>query len=313
VSRFELPGSIPLCRRILSSLYILETGEPGLAGAISQALDRQVYVPGDFIIRKGEQNDSMYFIDKGYVDVLHKTTEAPITTLGPLSFFGEIALVSRIKRAVASVRACTDTESYRLRRDAYARLIINYPSFKEWIESVTRLRLTRSKEHRMSRPSGLRDNMGIQEIISDAENVDERRGSGIIGARCWANIATLGRQTSMNSMNAMSNVMKRANTSPADAKCGGNTFAHWACAVTEGLKQVRTTAGCASCRSHPHQFSTQSRTASSRDMAAGGDGNDNEATGALRSRLSSGTSGFSSFGRFSRTLSSRRIAHDPER
>jgi len=93
-----------LCRRILASLYVIETGEPGLAGAISQALDRQVYVAFDCIIRQGEQNDSMYFIDKGFVDVLSTQTSEPVTTLGPLSFFGEVALVSKTKRAVATVR-----------------------------------------------------------------------------------------------------------------------------------------------------------------------------------------------------------------
>ena len=49
---------------------MVEKGEAGLAGAISQALNRVVYVEGDFVIREGEVNESMHFVEKGLVDVL---------------------------------------------------------------------------------------------------------------------------------------------------------------------------------------------------------------------------------------------------
>ena len=68
-------------------------------------------------------------------------TTQPVTTLGPLSFFGEMALLSRRERAIASVRVRTNCETYHLKRDAYERLVLNFPSFKDWVESVARLRL----------------------------------------------------------------------------------------------------------------------------------------------------------------------------
>eukprot|EP00966_Prymnesium_polylepis_P184461 4275505-Prymnesium_polylepis.1 len=156
-------------------LQVVEKGEAGLAGAISQSLERVVYVEGDFVIREGEVNGSMHFVERGMVDVLQlSVSDQPLTTLGPLSFFGEMALLSRRERAIASVtrgkawdliegsaslawpcrslnaifvcRSRTNCETYNLSRTAYERLVINFPSFKDWVESVARLRLALKKK-----------------------------------------------------------------------------------------------------------------------------------------------------------------------
>ena len=47
---------------------------PGLAGAISQQLERVVYVAGDHIIRQGEESEGMYFVSSGCVEVRRRAS-----------------------------------------------------------------------------------------------------------------------------------------------------------------------------------------------------------------------------------------------
>lgn len=58
------------CKPILAALHIVDGTEPGLPGALSRALQKVVYVKGDFIIREGEPAEAMYFIEHGEVRVL---------------------------------------------------------------------------------------------------------------------------------------------------------------------------------------------------------------------------------------------------
>ena len=89
------------CQHILTHVHALDSAEPGLRGSLSQALQRVVYVSGDFIIREGDIAEAMFFITSGKVDVVHVPQNAdhasatPLTTLGPGSFFGEVATVTR--------------------------------------------------------------------------------------------------------------------------------------------------------------------------------------------------------------------------
>jgi CRP-like cAMP-binding protein len=142
------------CRAVLSTLQVLDSGDrsstrpqlkdAGLPGAISQQLERVVYVRGDHIIREGEEPEGMYFVSQGQVEVI-STFGDVLSVLGPSSFFGEMALLNPEGRAVASIRVRSYCEGYRLSRDAYDKIVFIYPSFKEYLESVAKLRL-RSKQ-----------------------------------------------------------------------------------------------------------------------------------------------------------------------
>jgi hypothetical protein len=66
-----------------------------------------------------------------------------LTTLGTKAFFGEMALLNpRGNHAVTSVRAKGFCEAQHLSSAAYEQLLSQYPSFKEYVELVARLRLT---------------------------------------------------------------------------------------------------------------------------------------------------------------------------
>jgi len=83
---------------------------------------------------------------------------------------------SRLAEVRFASQARTDTETYRLRRDAYQRLIVNYPSFKEWLESVTKLRLQKSTSDQEAPKS---NGKNVHELIKteEAKAVAARRTS----------------------------------------------------------------------------------------------------------------------------------------
>ena len=64
-----------------------------------------------------------------------------LTTLGPLSFFGEMALLHPEGRSVASVRVDTYCEGYHLSVASYLDLTATHPTIRDHIESVAKLRL----------------------------------------------------------------------------------------------------------------------------------------------------------------------------
>jgi len=139
------------CQALLSRLHVFDGAEQGLKGALSQVLQPVVFVQGDYIIQEGDAADAMYFISTGKVDIIrgkHRPNgaeETRIATLGPGSFFGEVSMVSKTMRAVASALTMDHMTGYALSYDEFQRLAKSYPSFKAWIESVVRLRLANTQ------------------------------------------------------------------------------------------------------------------------------------------------------------------------
>lgn len=61
-----------------------------------ESLDIHVYSPEEDIISQGEEGYILYFLAKGFVDVLmvdDQHVQKRINTMGPGSFFGEISLI----------------------------------------------------------------------------------------------------------------------------------------------------------------------------------------------------------------------------
>jgi CRP-like cAMP-binding protein len=78
--------------------------------------DWATFAPGETLIRKGESGDAFYAVSSGQVDL----TDGPVTikTLGPGSFFGEIALLRHVPRTL-SVVARTPLRCFRLDKEGF--------------------------------------------------------------------------------------------------------------------------------------------------------------------------------------------------
>jgi CRP-like cAMP-binding protein len=82
--------------------------------------DWVTYPPGDEIVVQGEPGDAFYAIGSGQVEVIED--ERFVATLGPGSYFGEIALLLESPRT-ATVRARTVVRAYRLDREGFDQLV----------------------------------------------------------------------------------------------------------------------------------------------------------------------------------------------
>ena len=165
------------CRSVLAALQLLDDGksEKGLPGAISQRLERVVFVTGDYIIREGEETEGLFFVSSGLVELFTSANvDNVLTTLGAGSMFGEMALLSQSGRAVASVRVKTFCEGYHLSKTSFNAVISTYPSFKEYLESVARLRLQKNaKKGGVAGPAA----QDLQGMLEDAMTTGQTKQS----------------------------------------------------------------------------------------------------------------------------------------
>ena len=76
--------------------------------------------PGEVIVEQGEVGDAFYAIRSGQVEVVADGTI--VRTLGPGSYFGEVALLLDVPRT-ATVRAKTAVRAYRLDRSGFDGLV----------------------------------------------------------------------------------------------------------------------------------------------------------------------------------------------
>lgn len=78
---------------------------------------------GSFVFREGDAGSDMYIIESGTLEVLRSARgAAPVATLGPGDFFGEMAILEDQPR-FAAVRAVTAARLLRVDRAAFAGML----------------------------------------------------------------------------------------------------------------------------------------------------------------------------------------------
>ena len=105
---------------------------------IAMVLRPEVVDAGDFVIRKGDVGQKMYFLVRGEVEVLDGDGQI-INTLGPGSFFGETALILAAPRT-ASIRGRQRCDLFVLDRGDFNRVLRDHPQFAQSILEASRAR-----------------------------------------------------------------------------------------------------------------------------------------------------------------------------
>ena len=97
---------------------------------VAESTHRHVYHDGDMIIREGENDNRLFVIVSGEVEVvkdLGEKDERSVRILGPHSYFGEMALIDDLERS-ASVLARGETEVLSLTKAQLQQEIERYPT-----------------------------------------------------------------------------------------------------------------------------------------------------------------------------------------
>ncbi|XP_062526781.1 cAMP-dependent protein kinase R1 isoform X2 [Bombyx mori] len=109
-----------LSRAIASNVLFTHLDESERADMFDAMFPVQC-LPGETVIRQGDEGDNFYIIDSGEVEVL--VNGEPVTTIGEGGSFGELALIYGTPRA-ATVRARTSLKLWGLDRDSYRRILM---------------------------------------------------------------------------------------------------------------------------------------------------------------------------------------------
>ena len=83
---------------------------------------RETRAEGDVLATEGQEGNDFFIIESGAVEVNQQSSQAPIATLGPGEFFGEIALLCDIPRT-ATVTAKEECILLKLDRDNFKAVV----------------------------------------------------------------------------------------------------------------------------------------------------------------------------------------------
>ena len=126
LNREELVGRVPL----FSGL------DEAARRSVARLLRPRLALPGEFIVRRGERGDAMYFISSGAVEV--RLAQIPVE-LGSGDFFGELALLQEMPRT-ADVVALSYCDLLTLAARDLDRLFETEPSIRAEIHATAETR-----------------------------------------------------------------------------------------------------------------------------------------------------------------------------
>ncbi|XP_031563696.1 potassium/sodium hyperpolarization-activated cyclic nucleotide-gated channel 2-like [Actinia tenebrosa] len=199
---------------LLSSVPFFSSAKTSFITDIVTKLHFEVYLPGEYICRRGRKGDKMYFIQKGIVDILTKDNELA-TSLGEGSHFGEICLLTKEARRVASVRAATICDLYSLSSTHFHEVLEEYPSMKEMLKEVAKERLSRI---------GLKPDLS-GDLVDTSE--DQNRpvfDSDPLQASCFVNAPQTKQETELRTDKNLPSITKKPADEPKPSSSWKPTF-----------------------------------------------------------------------------------------
>lgn len=140
----ELPDSLKLDVKLylrqplISKVPLFQKASPEFRNEMVNYLQIHVFMPGDFIVKKGEPGNSIYFVSRGSVEILDDEMKT-LAVIGEGSFFGETSLLLEQPRN-ATVKAHSFCNVYSLDKKNFEHLLSKYPQFKQEIEKMSSLR-----------------------------------------------------------------------------------------------------------------------------------------------------------------------------
>ncbi|OTF75866.1 cyclic-nucleotide-gated cation channel-like protein [Euroglyphus maynei] len=131
-----------------------------------------LFLPGEYICRKGDVGHEMYIVNKGTIQVLDPETRRLLVTLGEGSVFGEIAILNlhgHTKRT-ADVRSCGYSQLFALKKQDLWETLRNYPEYEKVLKRKVG-RILRQKQQQSTAKTLNIDNQPEQTIIPEMADI----------------------------------------------------------------------------------------------------------------------------------------------
>ncbi len=153
----KLQVALHLNREIIEKVPMFKGAPDELIRQIVLNLKPVLFTPGDYIFRKGELGDQMYFISRGKVEIVSEDGKTVYATLSDGAFFGEIALLFSSERT-ASVRAAAYCDLYTLDKFTFDNVLAKFPEVAQQVHAMAEERRQKTvaakHDHAHVTPSG---------------------------------------------------------------------------------------------------------------------------------------------------------------
>lgn len=172
----ELPSCVRneavqcMTARTLSMVPLFANCETGFMFALTQRMEAIEVIMGEDLIVEGSPNDCMYVVLRGLVAVI--VQDVTVSELGAGGFFGEQSLLSH-KPAGATVHATSFCELYRLRRQAFMDLRVNFVKTFEGFDQAVKLAAKRNKANPGRKPPAWAARLSQRSSAGDGADVEE--------------------------------------------------------------------------------------------------------------------------------------------
>ncbi|KAJ7372502.1 hypothetical protein OS493_019011 [Desmophyllum pertusum] len=125
--------SLSLYKDLIERVPLFEDTEIGFLKMLSMKMKPVYFLSKEYVVRKGDIGQEMYFIHRGTVEVVSEHDEPIIfDTMGEGRFFGEISVVFSCPRT-ASIRAQTNCDVFVLTKKDLDEVLTHYPQIRKKI------------------------------------------------------------------------------------------------------------------------------------------------------------------------------------
>ncbi|XP_063827675.1 potassium/sodium hyperpolarization-activated cyclic nucleotide-gated channel 3-like [Ostrinia nubilalis] len=128
------------CHKLVDKVELFDGLPASVVGSVLGCLRAEVYLPNDLVVRAGDIGDCMYFIASGTVAV-YSLKGVEVCHLVDGAHFGEVALLMKDSKRVATVVAVEITQVYRLDAEDFRHFIVSYQVLFERIEALASQRM----------------------------------------------------------------------------------------------------------------------------------------------------------------------------
>ncbi|KAI4456236.1 i[[h]] channel isoform e [Holotrichia oblita] len=140
------------CKRLIENVTIFKDLPTAVVLKLVDCLRPVIVLPNDVIVQAGTVGDNMYFIHNGTVAV-YTSAGFEVCHLTDGSNFGEVSLVMKKEKRIATVVAVDSSELYILPRAAFEKVISPYPDLYNRMCKIANDRFMKT----MARDTSLRD------------------------------------------------------------------------------------------------------------------------------------------------------------
>lgn len=165
----KLQVALHLNREIIEKVPMFKGAPDELIRQIVLNLKPALFMPGDYIFRKGELGDQMYFISRGKVEIVSEDGQTVYATLSDGAFFGEIALLFSSERT-ASVRAAEYCDLYTLDKFTFDNVLAKFPDVAQQVHAMAEERQQRNRAGRPEKAATAPEQAIIGRVQAIAES-----------------------------------------------------------------------------------------------------------------------------------------------